>query len=388
MSINNTLQNVMDKSVDWDGAIDRLRLEQQQIVDMVEPLSAWEPTVFNGEFHLKHLSSGQCYKPTRHCMHQMAAAAKCRQFDWLLDPPDRPAKGFEYTRDHRDADLMRKHVDTHMFQPDRMDHTKPRLFRTWADGTLRAFLSTQYATVNNMWYLNTMRELLPDARIIRWRGNADTLYFDAFLPDAKMVNEEGDSGYGGMFHCGNSEIGERRVICTPAILRFICTNGMFVWDEAADSIRQVHRGGLKLDMLRSRIVDQVKQAMPALEEGIDRVLGLKAYGVGDTPVPNLFAQLGQEFSFGRKEIRGIWEAWLNEGEIIGSDDIKTAFGLQAAITRYGQSVDDPERAIQFDRAGGRLTRYDEGEWNRFLMAAQNVSEKTLNRYAPEMAVAA
>lgn len=388
MSINQTLENVMEKSTDWDGATDRLKLEQQQIVDLQEPLSAWEPTVYDNVFQMKHLPTGRVYKPTRHCMHQMAAAAKCRQFDWLLDPPERPAKNFEYDRDQRDADLMRHYVETHMFQSDRMDQKKIRLFRTWDDGTLRAFLSMQYATVNNMWYMNTMRELLPDARIIRWRGNADTLYFDAFLPDAKMVNEQGDSGYGGMFHCGNSEIGERRVICTPAVLRFICTNGMFVWDEAADSIRQVHRGSLELDMLRSRIVDQIREALPALEEGIDRVLGLKAYGVGDTPVPNLFAQLGQEFTFGRKEVQGIWTAWLNEGEIIGSDDIKSAFGLQAAMTRYAQTVDDPEQSIKFDRAGGRLTRFEKKDWTRFLTAASNMSDKTLQRYVSDITVAA
>jgi hypothetical protein len=150
-----------------------------------------------------------------------------------------------------------------MFQGDRVDQDKPRLFRTWSDGTLRAILSTRYQAVNNSWYMNAIREIFPDSKVIRWRGNADTLQFDVHVPGIQA--EDNDSGYGGILHVGNSEIGQRSIIAQLGVLRFICTNGMIVMDSIA-GIRQRHIGDIDLVDLRKRVVDTISEGLPNIED--------------------------------------------------------------------------------------------------------------------------
>jgi len=284
------LDEVLEKSIDWDKTIENLSLDQQKIEDLDLPLSAWEPIVHNNRFGLKLKSTSRVYSPTRHALKQLAAVSKMREVNWLQDPALHPTKvdkatgekSILFTRDVRDADLLRHCIETHTFQQDRLDQEKIRLFRTWKDGTLRAVLSQRYAKVNNLWYLQVLRSLLPSGRVIRWRGNADTLYFDVFLPET--ARHDTDSGYGGMLHCGNSEIGERRVVCAASILRMICTNGLIVSDAIGDAISRVHLGTIDLDQLQVKVRDQIKELVPTLSEGIERLLAIKAYGVGDIPI--------------------------------------------------------------------------------------------------------
>lgn len=379
----------MVKMMTWDEAEARLADEQRVIEDHLLPLSAFEPTVDDdGQFGLLMRSNGRVYHPTEWAMKKMAGLSNgCREFGWMLEDPTHPTSKDKvtgdpkvlYARDRRDAELVCQYVKTHLFEGDRLDQSKPRLFRTWSDGTLRSVLSEGYQKVDNAWIMHAAREMVPDGKVIRWRGDADTLQFEVTLDHIQKVDPQ--SGYGGILHVGNSEIGQRSVIAHLGVLRMICTNGMFIMDKIA-SMHKRHYGDIDRNDLKKMFIETVEKGMPEVEGNIDKVLGLKAYGVGDVPLRNIFAQLGIDHNIGRKHIQGMWNSWMTESEIVGPQDAQTAFGIQQAITRFSQEV-DREQSFSYDQIAGEMMRYDRNDWDKFRARAQNLSDKQINRRVGE-----
>lgn len=388
------LTRVLNNSITMDEALDRMSLEKGTIKDFTAPLSQWEPTVNGGTFGLRNLNDNRVYRPTETAMTHMARLGNMSA--WAIQALTTPVINNQkkdkdgepvviYHRDARDAEVLRDYVKVHLFQKDRIDMDKPRLFRTWEDGTLRAVLSKDYARVNNQWMVQVARAYMPDnARVIRYRGNADTMYMDVFYPDT--VQHTNDGGLGGMVHLGNSEIGERRVIVAPAILRMICTNGAIGWASTGEEIKLVHRrkdGLIDLTELESKVRDHVESVIPTFGDGIAAILELQNLGVGETPIPNLFAQLAIDNHIGKKEIKGVWNAWATEIGIIGADEGKTAFGLQAAITRFGQSLDASSQ-YDFDHIGGKMMGMDRKAWDSFLARATNLNQDKVEKMVGEL----
>ena len=385
------VDRILQQGISLDEAIDRLAVEHQEVSDFLSPLKNWEPVVNkDNQFAMRNLEDGQDYVPTDHCLDCMTRVQQSSMSSWALKALRSPYthvtkrdKNGEpvtlWSRDGRDANVLRDYVNIHMFQSDRVDQDKTRLWRTWADGTLRAVLSNQYARVDNRWYLQVLRSILPDdASVIRSGGNADTLYMDIFLGDTVDTN---DGGLGSMVHIGNSEIGERRVVLTPSILRMICTNGLIGWSKLGEEIQTVHRrkdGKIDLDILQKKIVEVYQTVMPSFETGVEQMLGLKAYGVGDVPIPHVFAQMAIDYHFSKKQVKGIWSEWGTEMSILGANDAQTAYGLQNAVTRFGQKLDG-KSTFEFDKIGGEMTRHSESSWTKFLGRARNLTDKEVER---------
>jgi hypothetical protein len=400
MTNQTEIQKVLANSCTMDEAIDKLAIEQKTVSDFLSPLKNWSSEVDNsGDFVLRNNEDGRDYKPTDHALDCMCRLLPSGMSTWavkaLRSPYTHPTKKNEHgepvkvwDRDRRDGEVLKAYVDTHLFQSDRLDQEKTRLFRTWDDGTLRAVLSNQYARVNNRWYLQVLRELMPDdARVIRTKGNADTIYMDIFLGESTDTN---DGGLGSMLHVGNSEIGERRVVLTPSILRFICTNGMIGWSRVGDEIRTVHRrkdGIINHDDLQKEIVEKYKLVAKTFETGIEKLLGLKAYGMGDNvSVPQVFTQMMIDNQFSKREVRGVWEEWGTEMRILGADEAKTAYGLQNAVTRYSQRLDGPG-TYKFDRIGGAMADHNQTSWDKFLGRARNLTDKEITKRLGDLATA-
>lgn len=382
------IDDVVKVSVDWDTAIDQLQLQRRTINDMSLPLSAWEPAVENGQFGLSLRETGQFFAATRWAMKKLAVVAKCREFDWMAEDLRHPAtidkttgeKKVLWTRDDRDAELIKHFVSTHLFQADRVNQDKKLLFRTWQDGTLRAVLSERYAKIDNMWFVNLIRERFPDHRVFRWRGDADTIQFDVLLPE--MQSNDNESEYGGILHVGNSEIGQRSVIAVAGVVRAICTNGMIIMDRDC-SFRKRHMGEIDLESLGADIYDNIDAALPEIQDGMQRIFDLRTRTFDKPKLPNIFAQFGIEHTISKKHVRGMFEAWQIEKEIVGDDVAHTAFGLQAAITRYSQKL-PATLAHEYDVVGGLLANDDETSWNRFVKRAENMTDKQVERRFGEM----
>ena len=94
-------------------------------------------------------------------------------------------------------------------------------------GTMRAFLSEKYAEVDNRWYLDQIKNIVPAGRLSHWRGDSDTIFGNVLIPDT--IREENDSDYGGMVSIGNCEIGKRNVLSLPSVsgIRLRCLKSRF-----------------------------------------------------------------------------------------------------------------------------------------------------------------
>lgn len=370
-----------------------LAKQQDEIVDFREPLSSWEPVVTAaGAFALRHKVDGRDYTPTDHAL-GLACQVGRGMSDWAvraLREPIRHAtkvgddgeKVALHQRGLADAQLLRDYVAVHLFDNERVDQSKERLFRTWKDGTLRALLSSQYAIVNNGWYLGLLESLIPGGLLSHWRGDADSIYGNILIPDTIRV--EKDSDYGGMLSVGNSEIGLRRISSAPSVFRAICMNGCIWEQESGVEIDIRHRGDIDFASLAAKIGENLKKQIPLLPKGIDLLLGLRSFGVGDTPLPNLFAGLAADFSLSKKEVSGVWTAYAKEVSDLGSDEGRTAFGLLNAVTRFGQTL-DTGRWVRFDTIGGELANLDRDGWDKFRNRAANMTPKQVEKRIGELA---
>lgn len=381
----------------FDEGRKMLAEQQSQIEDFRTPLSAWEPVVTASEtFAFRNRETGRDYVPTDHALTLMCQTGRGMS-DWALralrEPIRHATKMDEdgenklvlFKRGRADAEVMREYVKLHLFNPDRVDQEKTRLFRTWKDGTLRAFLSEQYAIVNNGWYLDLLSKLIPGGMLSHWRGDADSIYGNILIPDT--IRAESDSDYGGMLSVGNSEIGLRRISSCPSVFRAICMNGCIWEQELGVEVDIRHRGKIDFESLAAKIKENLEAQIPLLPTGIQRVLGLRAYGVGDTPLPNMFAQLSIENSLGKKEVAGVWTAYTKEVADLGATEGRTAFGLMGAITRFGQTL-PAEGWVKYDKIGGDFANMARDDWDKFRNRATNLTPKQVEkRLGTEMVAA-
>ena len=63
----------------------------------------------------------------------------------------------------------------------RLDPEKKYRLRTYTDGTCRAFVTDRYAPIDNRWYLEQLKQNLPEGRLSHWRGDEDTIYGNILL---------------------------------------------------------------------------------------------------------------------------------------------------------------------------------------------------------------
>lgn len=374
------------KCMSFDDGKQKLAEQQEQIEDFREPLDAWEPTVTTKGFALRRKIDGSEYIPTNHALTLMCNVGRGMS-DWALRSLREPIRHLTKTDDDgekiplfsrtvADLSVMKDYVNIHLFNNERVDQKKKRLFRTWKDGTLRAFLSEQYAIINNGWYLDLLSKLIPGGLLSHWRGDADSIFGNVLVPDT--IRQENDSDYGGMLSVGNSEIGLRRISSCPSVFRAICMNGCIWEQEKGIGINIIHRGRVNFTELAERIKQNLEAQIPLLPQGIQRVLGLRAFGVGDTPLPNMFAQLSIDYSLNKRETNRVWEQYAVEVNEIGPTEGNTAFGLMGAITRYGQAL-PPEGWVRMDRIGGEIANLNRDTWDRFRHRATNLTATQIEK---------
>jgi len=353
-----------DQCISFAQGREKLAEDQQKIVDWAVPLSDWRPVVTaKNEFALQHRDTGREYVPTDHCLRQLAIVGDTST--WMLEDlrsdkeSNKKNEDVKFHRDRSDAELMVKIVQHTLFNDKRMEQDKPRLFRTWADGTLRALLSSQYAIVNNDWFLSVLEDLIPGGRLSHWRGDADTVFGNVLIPDT--IREESDSRYGGMLSIGNSEIGIRRIMSLPSVFRAICMNGCIWEQKEGDALRKVHRGKVDLSQLRYAIKTNLENQIPLLDAGIRGMLGTRGRGFGNVATVQMFCALAKQFGISRKEMSGVRKAFDVEVGILGKA-ANSCFGLIQSITRFGQTLPDT-KWFEFDKLGGSLMSQTDVQWD-------------------------
>lgn len=361
--------------ITFDQGKEVLAQEQQKIQDVKGPLSDWHPEVVNDKLALVH-TSGAFYTPTAKAVKDMAVIGKTSEWflnDMMADKKKNSEEDAEviFTRDARDAEALVMVLKATLFATDRIDQSKVRLFRTWTDGTLRAVLSDQYAIVNNLWYLETLSKLIPGGLLSHWRGDADTIFGNVLIPDT--IRQESDSHYGGMLSVGNSEIGLRRILSMPSVFRAICMNGCIWNQEKGEVVSQVHRGTIDFEGLEFNIAKNLQAQIPLLSSGIDKVLGTRAYTFDDASTLQVVAQLFKDFKLPKSKSAKFLGHFNTELGILGNDGL-TAFGLQNAVTRLGQELDN-ESWVKYDTIAGTIASLTKDRWHGMINRAKTLDTK-------------
>jgi len=364
-----------------ETGLQRLSELEANILDIKVPLNQWQPVVTDEDkFAMRNLTTGRDFYPTENCLGNFAMAGKGR-FGVLKDLNEDKKHATKedtvvFARDRRDAEIMRDYVNLLLFQPDRVDQKKVRLFRTYEnDNTMRAMLSKDYTVVNNSWVLETVSKFVPGGRLSHWKGDVDTMFGNILIPDT--IREDKDSDYGGMVSVGNSEIGTRRLTSLPSVFRAICMNGC-IWDqELGKGVDITHRrkdGKLDLTKLAENIKANLEAQIPLIDSGIRLVLAKKELGFDNVPPLNVVAAVIQKYRIGKKLAKGIVQAYGVEEPIVGN----SAFTVMQALTRYGQT----RNALvwyNLDVTAGYIAKLDKNAWSKIVRAAAALEDKDLEK---------
>ena len=303
-----------------------------------------------------------------------------QQFSTRLDAPStsvmREMRGVEGF-DRQDAELMVDFANNYMR---RLDPDKEFRLRTYKDGTCRAFVTDKYAPVDNRWYLETLREFLPDARFSHWRGDEDTLYGNLLLPDSIMdYGQDDDTDYGGMVSIGNCEIGKRRLSQTPSIFRAICMNGCIWGQTKGKDISKVHRGTIDLDLLKSRIAENIEYQLNILPDGIRKFLDTRTQKIGTHSIKGVIAAVCDEYRLDKKQSTEVLEQFITH-----EHDHQNLFGIINAVTRAGQEF-NAEAWYNLDEVGGKLMEVSAARWDSILRRADTYTDKEYEKVFAVMA---
>ena len=370
-----------DQCMTFEQGMKQCALDQAKIQDIRGPLSAWKPGVSeDGKLVLIYQPTGQQFVPTAKALKDFAVGGFTSEWflsDLTSDKKKTTEENSEvrFKRDRRDAELLVHTLNVTLFAADRVDQDKERLFRTWTDGTFRAMLSDRYTIINNMWYLETLSRFIPGGLLSHWRGDADTIFGNVLIPDT--IRQESDSEYGGMLSIGNSEIGLRRLASLPSVFRAICMNGCIWEQKQGKAVNRVHRGEVKIDDLASEIASNLQQQIPLLSGGIDRMLGTRALVMGRSASVNVIAQFFNFCKLPKSFAVKFITALHVEKEILGAD-IRSLFGLQAALTRAGQTV-DAETWVKYDTLAGDLMGLTYAKWDAILKAADQLTAEDIEK---------
>ncbi len=333
--------------------------------DVMVKVSDITPTVHEGEDGARleiRIGDGRNLILTDHAIGQLAMKIDVPTTftNTYLAPKMHPTKKdvVKYERDAQDYQLVAMGLKNGLRRK-APDHKV--LFRIYDENRCRAVLSDRYSIVDNIWYLDILKAVMPTARVSHWRGDADTIIGNVLIPDS--LRAEDDSDYGGMISLSNCEIGTRAVAQIPSIFRAICMNGCIWGQTKGIEFRKRHKG-IDLNDLGDRIKANINDQIPLLDSGIDLLLTTRSWQA-QADMTALFTQMAYDARCSVKETVDIAETWYKESKE------KTAFGVVDAITRYGQKA-SPRRWVELDSYAGSLVKGN--AW-----ATMNAKAKALTR---------
>lgn len=344
-----------DKCISYEKGMEKMVADKQNVEDITCSLLEMMPSLEGDKFKLKHLTTGKLYSPTEYAMDQMGTWIGAGQFLSRLVTGD--------AGDHQTL----HYVVTNGWR--KLGITENFFFRTRKDGTLRAMLSTKYMPVNNEWFVESLKKLIPGGMLSHWRGDSDTIYGNVLIPDS--IREETDSDYGGMLSISNCEIGSRRLSTCPSIFRAICMNGCIWGQKKGEAFERRHRGKLDLKALFEQMKKNLLVQIPLLPQGIDKLLATRSLGWDGAEMKPLFAQVALDYQFNKKQARAVYQEWGGK-----EATNRNMFGVVNAITRAGQNLDN-ESWVKFDESAGKLIQYTDKSdmWDSLTNRAKSLTVK-------------
>ena len=371
-------QDWYSETISFDDAIDQVCDDRRAREDFLLPIKDVRFGLNSKQDYFSFTIDGRDYEPTWHCLKQFASITRVPRSALTAYTSDVYKTNGEllYKRDYIDLQTV-INLFSNGLRDGRVDPDKKFRFRTYDDGTMRAVLSEKYAILDNVWYLEQIKDIFgklghDEPRFVHWRGDADTLYGNMLLPDT--VFQASDSDYGGMISVSNCEIGTRRLSLTPSIFRSICTNGCVFGQHRGNSVNQVHRGNIDLGLLKSKIVKDIDEIIPILNNSGIRLLDKNSQNYKlDTAASRLIAQVSKDQKLSQKQTIQVLEEYANHEKGFGN-----LFGIINAVTRAAQ-VDTPEEHVRLEGIGGVLMNHDVNRWNKLNLRAQNMEENEYHK---------
>ena len=351
---------------DWwakTKTFEQVKQDTQTAIDNREDVLTEIKNIFctneGDDFYFK-LADGRKFRPTDHALEQFSTRVGVTSSSFLREM--RNIEGF----DGNDSNTMAIVGNNAMR---RIDPDKKFRLRTYTDGTCRAFVTEQYAPVDNRWYLDVLGEFIPGGRFSHWRGDEDTIYGNVLIPDTIMDYGSDDSDYGGMISVGNCEIGTRRITQTPSLFRAICMNGCIWGQTKGEKIRRVHRGNIDLAELKLEIAKNIQDQIPLLAPGIKKFLETRAMEIGKASAKGVIASVSSDYKLSKREATEVLEQYVTM-----EAQNSSLFGIINGLTRAGQKFDN-KTWVKFDEVAGNLLDISADRWNTILRRADTFNDK-------------
>ena len=361
-----------DKTLSYDEGMELLESERGQREDFLIPRSeiAFDVREIDGQWKFGAEIDDRFFVPTDHALVQLVSkACNGKGTGFVRDLTNEHPK---FKRDEFDARTIRGIITNGIR---RVDASTKYKIRCHNDGTMRAFLSERYAEVDNRWYLEQIKNIIPAGRLSHWKGDSNTIWGNVLIPDT--IREEDDSDYGGMVSIGNCEIGKRNVKSLPSVFRAICMNGC-IWDQTKGSeIKVRHIGDIDLNSLAIKLRNNIEAQIPLLPQGIQRMLGIRAKGTDGVPMKNLIAATAETHKIDKRGASAVLQAWIKDESPIAPED-RSLFDIVNSVTRAGQSLDN-QSWVRFDQIGGQLVNYTDNQWTNLKSRAESYDDKDFKR---------
>ena len=367
-----------DKTISYDDGMELLESDrghrQDHLVTRSQMLFDVRP--IDGRIKFGVEIDDQFYVPTDHSLTQMVSKScngKGTGFvRSLVDNLHNAKEEVKIERDIQDAQTVLSIVRNGIRRTP-ID-TKFKV-RCHDGGSMRAFLSEKYAEVDNRWYLDQIKNIVPAGRLSHWRGDSDTIFGNVLIPDT--IREEDDSEYGGMVSIGNCEIGKRNVLSLPSLFRAICMNGC-IWDQTKGfEIKVRHIGEINLAELSLKLRNNIEAQIPLIPTGIQRLLGIRTMVTDGVPVKNLIAATAETHNVDKRGASAILASWVADESKIAPVE-RSLFDIVNSVTRAGQSMDN-QSWVKYDELGGLLVNYSERQWSNLKSRAESYEDKDFTR---------
>ena len=170
----NVSQYWLPKTKTYEQVKNELNVQRKNRVDITAPWKSWKFTVEENKLKMEY-EDGRKFVPTEYALLQAA--------DWA-EIKGAHIKGVLST--NPDENDLNQLCDTLNYRKQRYEYDggeqRKLFFRTYKDDTLRAVLTTSYAPIDNLWFLEVFEHLIPDGRVSHYRGDADLLLANILIP--------------------------------------------------------------------------------------------------------------------------------------------------------------------------------------------------------------
>lgn len=348
------------KTQSYDDVMEQIQADIDNREDIMVKTRDITP-VINDQDQFAFQVQGRHFVPTDWSLQQFSTRAKTPSVSVMREMRNQP------DFDDQDGDLMVAFASNYLR---RMDQDKEFRLRTYTDGTCRAFLTDKYSPVDNRWYMDVLREFLPDARMSHWKGDEDTIFGNLLLPDSIIdYGQDDDTDYGGMVSIGNCEIGKRRMSQYPSIFRAICMNGCIWGQQEGKKISKVHRGAIDLSDLKTCIAENIEMQLNILPDGIRKFLETRTQKMGTHSAKGVIAAVCNDFRLDKKQSTEVLEQFITH-----EHEHQNLFGVINAVTRAGQEF-TADTWFKMDNVGGDLMNLSASRWDTILRRADTYTDK-------------